>query len=120
MVKDETNKIYTELMEYMKSIYPNIKGGQKYNENNVKLPYVYFFMLDMPTRLSDLSNNEVGVNQTYQIEVYTTEEMNQAKKMATDIRNYMISLGFRCQNFMPIQTPSNVSRFVGRYERLNV
>lgn len=107
-------------MEYLKDTYPKISGGQNYNENKVKLPYVYFFLGDMPTALDDLSNNEVGVKPMYQIEVYTDQGMNQARKIATDVRTFMIQNGFKCRNFMPIQSTSNVSRFVGRYVRLDV
>ena len=120
MVKDKTNQIYTELYNYMKSLYPSLKGGTTYNENEVKLPFMYFYLLDAPTKLTDLSNNEVGINLAFQIEVYTDKGSSQARKMANEIRQYMISQGFRCRNFMPIPSPSNVSRFVGRYERLDV
>lgn len=120
MVSDNTNKIFTELMEYMQNEYPSIEGGQSYNEKSVTLPYVYFSLLDAPTRLQDLSNNEVGVSEVYQIEIYTDDGDYQARKMSSYARAYMISLGFKCRTFMPIVTASNVSRFVGRYERLAI
>ena len=120
MVKDNTNKIYTELMEYVKDIYPKIYSGQTYDENKPKLPYIYFYQIDAPTALDDLSNNEVGVKFAYQIEVYTDNGINKAKEIATVVRTYMISIGFKCRNFMPIQTLTNVKRFVGRYEKLEV
>lgn len=120
MVSDKTNRIFTELLEYLREIYPKVYGGQSYNETNVKLPYVYFFMGDMPTTLVDLSNNEVGVSPMYQIEVYTDKGLNEARKMSMDVRSFMTSNGFRCRTFTPSQLPTNVSRFIGRYERLDV
>lgn len=120
MVTDKTNQIYTELYQYMKSLYPKLKGGTTYDDSEVKLPYLYFYQLDAPTRLSDLSNNEVGVNLAFQVEIYTDLGSNQARKMAGEARAFMISNGFKCRNYMPIQASSNVSRFVARYERLDV
>lgn len=120
MVEDKTNKIYNDLSIYMKSLYPNLKTGQNYNENDVKIPYMYFYLLDAPTALDDLSNNEVGVKLAFQIETYTDGNMNQARKMASEIRSFMRTLGFRCITFRPIETPTNVKRFVARYERLDV
>jgi hypothetical protein len=120
MVKDKTNQVYTELIQYLKSLYPKLNGGTEYPSSEPKLPYLYFFQLDAPTKLDDLSNNEVGVKPIYQVEVYTDTGMNSARKIANDARTFMIENGFRCKNFMPIQVPSNVSRFVGRYERLEV
>ena len=120
MVSDKTNKLFTELMNYMRSIYPNVLGGTSYNETKVKLPFVYFFILDEPTRSLTLGNDEAVVNVIYQIEVYTESGQNQTRKMAWDIRNFMIANGFNCRTFMPVQSSSNVSRFVGRYERLDV
>ena len=120
MVSDKHTKIYTELFNYMKSLYPSLKGGTTYDEGSVKLPYMYFFQLDGSTRLTDLSNNEVGINLAFQIEVYTDQGTSQARKMANDIRAHMIQEGFRCRNFMPIINGSKVSRFVARYERLDV
>lgn len=120
MVSDKSNQIYTDLMEYMRDIYPNVKGGTSYNETKVKLPYIYFFLLDEITGATTLSNTEDAVSLSYQIEVYTDAGMNQTRKMAQDIRTFMIEQGFICRTFTPIQTASNVSRFVGRYERLDV
>lgn len=120
MVNDKTNKIYTELIEYMRGIYPNVSGGTSYNESKVKLPYIYFFLLDEPTRSLTLGNDEAVVNLIYQIEVYSESGQSQTRKMAQDIRNFMVANGFNCRTFRPIQSSSNVSRFVGRYERLDV
>lgn len=120
MVKDKTNKIYTELVQYMKTIYPKLKSGMSYNENEAKFPYIYFFQIDAPTRGTTLSNTEDVVNLVYQIEVYTDMGNNEARKIANEIREHMISEGFRCKNFMPIINGSKVSRFVARYERLDV
>lgn len=120
MVKDNTNKIFTELMDYMKDLYPKMYGGQVYNETKVKLPFIYFYQFDAQTALDDLSNNEVGVKFAYQIEVYTDEGSNKAREIASAVREYMISIGYKCRNFMPLQTTTNVKRFVGRYEKLEV
>ena len=120
MVSDKTNKIYTELMTYMKEKYPNLRGGQTYNETNVKLPYLYFYLLDSPTGATTLSNTEEAVNLSFQIEIYSDAGNNHARKISLDVKEYMIGEGFICRNFLPIQTASNVSRFVGRYERLDV
>lgn len=107
-------------METLKINYPKIKGGSVYNENKSSFPFVYFFQLDAPTALTTLSNTEDGVNLAFQIEVYTDMGVNYARKIATDIRTFMISEGFLCKNFMPIITGSNVSRFVTRFGRLDV
>lgn len=119
MVADKNNKIYTELLDYMKSYYPALSGGTAFS-GKVELPYLHFIFLDAPTRLTTLSNTEDGVNLAFQIDIYTDSGLTMARKMAYDVRNYMIEMGFRCVTFMPIVQPQNVSRFVGRYERLDV
>ena len=119
MVEDKSNKIYTELLEYMRSIYPSLNGGTTFSEKS-KLPFMHFVLLDAPTKLTTLSNTEDGVNLAIQIDIYSDGGMNLAKKMSYEVRNYMMENGFRCRTFMPIVQPSNVSRFVARYERLDV
>lgn len=120
IVKDNTNKVYTELSEHIKALYPTLKSGQTYSEN-VKLPYMYFTSFDGTTALSDLSNNEVARNVAYQIEVYSDTGLNFARKISNDIREYMIGQGYRCRAFLPLDSQdSKVSRFVSRYARLDV
>ena len=119
MVSDKHNQIYTELFNYMKSIYPALHGGTNYRDGESKLPYLYFFQLDAPTRLTTLSNTEDGISLGFQIEIYSDKE-NTSRIMSNSVREYMIEQGFRCRGFRPIQSASNVSRFVGRYERLDV
>lgn len=119
MVEDKHNKIYTELLTYMRNIYPNFYGGSTYDEK-CKLPYMYFSQIDGATGITTLSNTEDGINLAFQIEIYTDNGINMARKMSNDIRSFMIENGFRCRNFMPLQSLTNVSRFVGRYERLDV
>ena len=120
MVKDKHNQIYTELITYMREIYPSLKGGTVYDENQPKLPFLYFYQIDGSTRLTTLSNTEDGINLAFQIEIYTKDGMNKAREMANSVREFMISKGFRCRAFLPMDGKSNVSRFVGRYERLDV
>ena len=120
MVKDNTNQVYTELIQYLKGIYPQISGGTNYPEKLPSFPYLYFFQIDAPTALTTLSNTEEGIRSAYQIEIYTDTGMNKARKIANDVRLYMISNGFTCRTFMPVNAPSNVSRFVTRFNRLDV
>ena len=118
MVQDKNNKIYTELIEYLREIYPKMYGGQK-SETPTKLPYIYFFQIDGSTRLTTLSNTEDGINLAFQIEVYSGEGRDDARKIANSIREFMIADGFKCRTFMPDQS-SSVSRFITRFERLDV
>ena len=120
MVQDKNNKIYTELLQSMKVIYPALNGGTVLPDEPPKFPYMYFKQIDGATRLTTLSNTEDGINLAFQIEVYTDKGMNLARKISNSIREYMVSEGFRVRVFNPLQTGSNVSRFVGRYERLDV
>ncbi len=119
MVQDKNNKIYTELIEHLRDIYPKISGGQK-SDSPTTLPYIYFFQIDGSTRLTTLSNTEDGVNLAFQIEVYTDKGKDEARKIANSIREFMITDGFKCRTFMPDQSSSNVSRFLTRFERLDV
>lgn len=119
MVKDKSNKIYTELLNHMKTLYPALNGGTAFSEK-VKLPYLHFINIDSPTVATTMSNTEDAVNLAFQVDIYTDGGMNMAKKMAYEVRSFMIEEGFRVRNFMPIVQPTNVSRFVGRYERLDV
>lgn len=119
MVEDTHNKTYTELSTYMQAIYPYLNCGTEY-ETEDDLPYLYFYQIDATTKDTTLSNTEESVNVAYQIEIYTNSGMNDARSIANDVRNYMIGQGFMCRTFRPIQSPSNVSRFVARYERLEV
>lgn len=120
MVKDKTNQVYTELIQYLKGIYPQISSGTNYPEKYPSFPYLYFFQIDAPTALTTLSNTEDGIRSAYQIEVYTDTGMSKARKIANDVRLYMISNGFTCKTFMPANAPSNVSRFITRFNRLDV
>ena len=120
MVSDKHNKIYDGLVEYLLGIYPKLYSGTEYDENKPKFPYMYFFQVDAPTRLTTLSNTEDGVNLVFQIEVYSNKGEYEARKIANDIRAYMIQDGFHCRTFMPIKTGSSVSRFVTRFDRLDV
>ena len=120
MVQDKHNQIYTELITYMREINPNMAGGTTYSDG-VKLPYLYFHQIDGSTELTTLSNTEDGINLAFQIEIYTSEGINMARKYANDVREFMIENSFRCRNFMPLTASSTkVSRFVARYERLDV
>ena len=120
MVKDKTNEVYTELMQYLSQGYEIVNGGTTYPSTKVAFPYIYFYLLDAPTKLTTLSNTEEGIMTTYQIEVYSDKGMNSARKIAKEIRAYMIRNGFTCATFMPVQSATNVSRFVARYRRLDV
>ena len=42
MVKDSHNKVYSELMDFLKEKYPKIEGSTEYNEDAPHFPYVYF------------------------------------------------------------------------------
>lgn len=117
MVKDKTNRIYTDLYNHMKSLYPNLDGGTEYNEK-VKLPFMHFFMIDNPTALTTLSDTEDGTSLSYQIDIYTKDD--KAREMANKVREFMIGESFTCRQFMPFQSSSNVSRFITRFRRLDV
>ena len=121
MVQDKNNMIFTNLMDYLKTEYPKIDGGTKADTEKIpSFPYVYFFQIDASTRLTTLSNTEDGINLAFQIEVYTDKGINKAREISNAIRNFMIEEGFICQTFNPVQIPSNVSRFIARYGRLDV
>ena len=120
MVTDKNNKIFTELVSYIKDLYPSINYSTGYPENLAKFPAMFFTQIEASTKLTTLSNTEDGVTLAYQIDVYTNDGANKARKIANDIRTFMIDSSFRCINFMPVPQPSNVSRFVARYERLDV
>ena len=119
MVSDKNNKIYTELITHMKSLYPTITSSTVLPDTAPKFPFLYFFQIDGSTRGTTLSNTEDVINLAFQIEIYSDKGINLARKISNDVREYMISEGFRCRTFNPIQN-SSVSRFVGRYERLDV
>lgn len=119
MVADKNNKIFTKLMDFLKGEYDRVYGGQK-SETAPKLPYVYFFQINGSTKLTTLSNTEDGVNLAFQIEVYSDKGMNDARKIANSIREYMIADGFRCNTFRPDSNSTDVSRFITRFERLDV
>lgn len=120
MVADRHNKVYTELLTYLKTIYPDIKGGTTFNESNAKLPYMYFFLIDEPTVLTTLSQTEDGVDTSYQIEIYSDKGTDYTRRVSSAVREFMISHGFICQRFRPIQRASSISRFVAIYSRLDV
>lgn len=120
MVKDNHNKVYSDLITYLKTVYPDIKGGTTYNESSVKLPFMYFFLIDAPTALTTLSQTEDGVDTSYQIEVYSDKGTDYTRKISNTIRSYMVENGFRCHRFRPIQRASAISRFVSVYSRLDV
>ena len=120
MVKDKTNQIYTELTQAIKDSFPKLSSGMTYPEKPPTFPYLYFFQIDAPTALRTLSNTEDGVHLAFQIELYSDKGMNDARKIANEVRTYMIGEGFECKAFMPSQVPSNVSRFITRFSRLDV
>lgn len=120
MVKDSHNKVYTELMTYLKDLYPKLVGSTEYNESAPSFPYVYFFLVDAPTALTTLSQTEDGVDSSYQIEVYSNKGGNESRKISYSIRAFMVEKGFICRRFRPIERGSAISRFVSIYSRLDV
>jgi len=120
MVKDNHNKVYTELMTYLKTVYPTITGSTTYSDEEPHFPYVYFFEVDAPTRLTTLSQTEDGIETSYQIEVYSNKGTNDARKISNTVRHFMTDNGFNCERFRPIQRASAISRFVMIYSRLDV
>lgn len=119
MVKDNHNKVYSDLLTYLKTVYPEIEGGTEFTDTPSKLPYLYFFEVDASTRLTTLSQTEDGVDTSYQIEVYT-KGSNKGRQISNKIREYMVKNGFICRRFRPIQRASDISRFVAIYSRLDV
>jgi hypothetical protein len=120
MVKDNHNKVYTELMTYLKGLYPDIVGSTVYSETAPKFPYVYFFLVDAPTALTTLSRTEDGINTSYQIEVYSDKGSSTTRKISNSIRAFMVGQGFICRRFRPIERGSAISQFISIYERLDV
>lgn len=120
MVKDSHNRVYTELMTYLKEKYPGIEGGTVYSETAPTFPYVFFFLVDAPTALTTLSQTEDGIASSYQIEVYSNKGMNTSRKISYSIREFMVDKGFLCRRFRPIERGSDISRFVAIYYRLDV
>ena len=120
MVKDTHNKVYTELLTYLKTLYPKLVGSTEYSETAPSFPYLYFFLVDAPTTLTTLSQTEDGVTPSYQIEVYSNKGGNETRKISYSIREFMVENGFICQRFRPIERGSAISRFVSIYSRLDV
>ena len=121
MVKDNHNKVYTELMTYLKSLYPDIVGSTVYSETAPKFAYVYFFLVDAPTALTTLSQTEDGIDTSYQIEVYSDKGSYTTRKISYSIRAFMTEQqGFNCRRFRPIERGSSISQFVSIYDRLDV
>lgn len=120
MVKDSHNKVYSELMDFLKEKYPKIEGSTEYSEDAPHFPYVYFFLVDQPTALTTLSQTEDGVDTSYQIEVYTNKGGYEARKISNTVRQYMTERGFICKRFRPIARSSAISQFVMIYNRLEV
>ena len=120
MVADNHNKVYNDLITYLKTKYPDITGSTVYSETAPKFPYLYFFLVDAQTRLTTLSQTEDGVGVAYQIEVYSDKGSNITRKISYTIREYMINQGFKCDRFRPIERGSAISRFVSIYSRLDV
>lgn len=120
MVKDNHNKVYTELMTYLKGLYPDIVGSTVYSETAPKFPYVFFFQVDAPTALTTLSQTEDGVSVSYQVEVYSDKGSNTARKISNSVRLFMTDQGFVCRRFRPIERNSAISQFVSIYNRLDV
>ena len=120
MVKDNHNKVYTELMTYLKGLYPNIVGSTVYSEMPPNFPYVFFFLVDAPTALTTLSQTEDGVNTSYQIEVFSDKGSSTTRKISNSVRAFMVNQGFICRRFRPIERGSNISQFVSIYSRLDV
>ena len=117
MVKDRTNKYYTELLDLL-----NIKGSQEVMTTPATFPFLYFQTIGMPTAARTLSNTEDAVDVTYQIEVYSNKSKEQAKDLAYKAREYMIGQGFRCSYYQPMENAadSKIRRHVGRYDKLEV
>lgn len=115
MVKDRTNKYYTELLELL-----NVKGSQEVRTTPASFPHLYFLTIGMPTAARTLSNTEDAVSANYQIEVYSNKSKEEAKELAYKVREYMIGQGFRCSYYQPTENAadSNVRRHVARYDKL--
>lgn len=120
MVQDKHNQVFNDLITYLKTVYPDIKGGTTFSDSPTHFPYLYFFLVDAPTALTTLSQTEDGVSTSYQIEAYSDKGTNQCRKIANTVRQYMIDNGFQCRRFKAIQRASDISRFVMIFDRLDV
>ena len=117
MVSDTNNKTYTELMVYLKTLFPNIDGSQKLNTDPAKFPFCFFFQIDSMTTGQTLSVTEDVIRVAYQIDIYSKKSMDEARKITDAVRRWMIEHGFKCIGSRPLDFDTPY-RFVSRYQRL--
>lgn len=119
-VKDRFNSYYTQMTNGMKETYSEIKGSTVYKATPPSFPHLYFRQIDGSTALTTLSGTEDGINFSVQVEVYSKVSAADARNIANTVREIMISLGFRCSYFEPMENTgdTSINRFVLRFEKL--
>ena len=118
MVSDSNNRVYTELLDYLKTI-GKIDGGQIYDAKKAKFPFMHFLQIDTATSKQTLSQTEDVIRVLYQVDVYSTKSMDEARKISYRIRVWMIEHGFICIGQRP-WTLESPFRFISRFQRLEV
>lgn len=120
MVKDNTNKHFTDLLLFLKKRYKGIAGGQVYKTTPPSFPYMYFKQIDGSTALGTLSNTEDGINLGYEIKFYSKKSPDDVRKIANSAREHMIGNGFNCAYFSSVEnvSDSSVFQFLTRFSKL--
>lgn len=121
MVKDNTNQYYTDLLKHLQTEYAGLQGGQVYKAIPPSFPYMYFKQIEGSGALPTLSNTEEGINFGCEIKFYSNKSASEVRNIANTARGYMVSAGFRCAYFSPVEnvSDSSIQQFVARFTKLD-
>ena len=121
MVKDNTNQYYTDLLKHLQTKYTSLQGGQVYKATPLSFPYMYFKQIEGSGALLTLSNTEKGINFGCEIKFYSNKSASEVRNIANAARGYMVSNGFRCTYFSPVEniSDSSIQQFIARFTKLD-
>jgi hypothetical protein len=119
-VKDNFYTYFDNLTTELTATYKTLKSGTVYKPTPPSFPYMYIKQIGGSTALTTLSGTENGVDLGIQIDFYSKVSAQDVRKIANTARNTMISYGFTCNYFEPIENTGDTSiyRFVARFEKL--
>lgn len=119
---DKWNKVNTLIKQAVQEKYPTAITGTDANnsQNPSQFPYVFVNQLGNIMRDNDLECGENAVNSTFEIQVYSTESILQARDIMSIVNDTLIPKGFTRIEVRQVENVLNPSiyRMVGRFRRV--
>lgn len=122
-MKDVEFEVYTELVNLLRSRFPEIIVSADYNKSSSRFPYVSIRQVDAPLLL-ERQDSSGGVNfwrVTFTVEVYSNNQSTkraECKTIAGAIDDWFVAHNFDRLSLTPVENmqDATIYRLVGRYQ----